>query len=171
MIPDFIYDAARLYHLVLVGYSANDPPMRYLLNAVAADGSRFDDLKERFTFFGMVATDAVAVEDWRGRGITPIGYDSANEHAMLGELLAEWARLSAVNGDRRVAEAAVRRAVRLPRDAASEANKDLFDHLFRRSNAGERLRIAEVATDAKADASWLEAMCKIGDDTDRRRSP
>ena len=27
VVPDFIYDAARLYHLVLVGYSANDPPM------------------------------------------------------------------------------------------------------------------------------------------------
>lgn len=37
VIPDFIYDAARLFHLVLVGYSANDPPMRYLLNSVAAD--------------------------------------------------------------------------------------------------------------------------------------
>jgi len=50
VVPDFIYDAARLFHLVLVGYSANDPPMRYLLNAVAADGTRFTDLKERFTF-------------------------------------------------------------------------------------------------------------------------
>jgi hypothetical protein len=28
VVPDFIYDAARLFHLVLVGYSANDPPMR-----------------------------------------------------------------------------------------------------------------------------------------------
>ncbi len=35
VVPDFIYDAACLYHLVLVGYSANDAPMRYLLNAVA----------------------------------------------------------------------------------------------------------------------------------------
>lgn len=75
VVPDFIYDAARLYHLVLVGYSANDPPMRYLLNAVAADGSRFDDLKERFTFFGTNAPDPVSLEDWRARGITPIYYD------------------------------------------------------------------------------------------------
>ncbi len=52
VVPDFIYDAARLFNLVLVGYSANDPPMRYLLNAVAADGTRFGDLKERFTFIG-----------------------------------------------------------------------------------------------------------------------
>ncbi|MGO8658270.1 hypothetical protein ACC771_22150, partial [Rhizobium ruizarguesonis] len=63
VVPDFIYDAARLFHLVLVGYSANDPPMRYLLNAVAADGSRFDDLKERFTFFGTNAPDPVSLED------------------------------------------------------------------------------------------------------------
>lgn len=40
---DLIYDAARLYNLVLVGYSANDPPMRYLLSAVAADTARFPD--------------------------------------------------------------------------------------------------------------------------------
>ena len=60
VVPDFIYDAARLFHLVLVGYSANDPPMRYLLNAVAADGTRFDDLTrimQRFEVFS--AFDAV----------------------------------------------------------------------------------------------------------------
>jgi len=68
VVPDFIYDAARLFNLVLVGYTANDPPMRYLLNAVAADGTRFDDLKERFTFIGDVhPPDPVALEDWKGR--------------------------------------------------------------------------------------------------------
>src|SRR6185503_21244419 len=80
VVPDFIYDAARLFHLVLVGYSANDPPMRYLLNAVAADGSRFNDLKERFAFVGTQSPDPVGLEDWKGRGITPISYDSARNH-------------------------------------------------------------------------------------------
>jgi hypothetical protein len=61
VVPDFIYDAARLFHLVLVGYSLNDPPMRYLLNAVAADGTRFDDLKERFIFFGTSSPDPVVI--------------------------------------------------------------------------------------------------------------
>lgn len=78
VVPDFIYDAARLFNLVLVGYSANDPPMRYLLNAVAADGSRFDDLKERFTIVGTDSPDPIGLEDWKGRGITPIQYDAAN---------------------------------------------------------------------------------------------
>ena len=57
LFPDLIYDAARLYHLVLVGYSADDPPMRYLLNAVAADEARFDDLRDRFVFVGTSDAD------------------------------------------------------------------------------------------------------------------
>lgn len=102
VVPDFIYDAARLYHLVLVGYSANDPPMRYLLNAVAADGNRFDDLKERFTFFGSNSPDSVALADWNGRGITPIHYDSTNNHGTLRTTLERWAALSAINGKKKL---------------------------------------------------------------------
>ena len=80
VVPEFIYEAARLFCLVLVGYSANDPPMRYLLNAVAADGNRFNDLQERFAFVGTnEVADPVLMEDWRARGITPIAYDSANK--------------------------------------------------------------------------------------------
>lgn len=93
VVPDFIYDAALLFHLVLVGYSANDPPMRYLLNAVAADGSRFDDLKERFAFVGMSSPhDPVEVADWRGRGITPIPYSPANDHSILTGTLKRWSK-------------------------------------------------------------------------------
>ncbi len=40
-ITSFLYDAARIFHLVLVGYSANDSPVRYLLNAIAGDERHF----------------------------------------------------------------------------------------------------------------------------------
>jgi len=67
--------------------------MRYLLNAVAADGTRFDDLKERFTFVGTNAPDPVVLEDWKGRGITPIPYNAANGHSALLDTLKRWASL------------------------------------------------------------------------------
>jgi hypothetical protein len=118
VVPDFIYDAARLFHLVLVGYSANDPPMRYLLNAVAADGTRFEDLKERFTFFGTDAPDPVAIEDWRARGITPIHYDAKNNHTALHSTLERWAELSAINGRKETVDVAIRRIVKATRAAA-----------------------------------------------------
>jgi len=169
VVPDFIYDAARLYHLVLIGYSANDPPMRYLLNAVAADGKRFDDLKERFTFFGTNSPDAVALADWNGRGITPIHYDSANGHDTLRVTLERWAALSAINGKQKTVDAELRRTVKTSRSAAKESDRDLFDHFFRRSNASERVRLSALVSDAKAEIGWLDAVVKVCAETERER--
>lgn len=171
VVPDFIYDAARLYHLVLVGYSANDPPMRYLLNAVAADGKRFDDLKERFTFFGTNSPDAVALADWNGRGITPIHYDSANSHDALRATLERWAALSAINGKKEIVDAELRRIVTTSRSAAMESDRDLLDHFFRRSNASERVRLSALISDAKAEIEWLDAVVKICAEAERGRRP
>ncbi len=159
VVPDFIYDAARLFHLVLVGYSANDAPMRYLLNAVAADGSRFGDLKERFAFVSMPESpDPVAIDDWKGRGITPIPYSSTNNHVALTETLRRWSVLSAVNGKQRFIDAELKRIVRKSRATALEAHRDLFDHLIRRSSPIERIRIASLVSKVRADLDWLDAI-------------
>jgi len=169
VVPDFIYDAARLFHLVLVGYSANDPPMRYLLNAVAADGTRFDDLKERFTFFGTDAPDPVAMEDWKARGITPIHYDARDNHIALRRVLERWAELSAITGKKETVDAEIRRIVRNSRGEVSEPDRDLFDHLIRRSNASERVRLSALASNAGADLGWLDAIVAIGAEKERGR--
>lgn len=167
-VSDFIYDAARLFNLVLVGYSANDPPMRYLLNAIAADGTRFYDLKERFTFIGAAAPDPTALEDWRGRGITPIHYDAVNGHSALLRVLQKWADLSAINGKKAVLDRELARIARASRANATEADRDLFDHLFRRSNSNERVRLATMLSERKADLEWLDAMAEIAAGDDRR---
>jgi hypothetical protein len=171
VVPDLIYDAARLFNLVLVGYSANDPPMRYLLNAVAADGTRFGDLKERFAFVGTSPPDPVSLEDWKGRGITPIPYDARDDHSLLTHTLKSWADMSAINGKRRIVDAAIKRIVRTGRGAASDADRDLFDHLIRRSDANERVRLSSLISKQKADLGWLEAIAGIAaeHDSERRR--
>jgi hypothetical protein len=160
-VPDFIYEAARLYHLVLVGYSANDPPMRYLLNAVAADGNRFEDLKERFAFVGYDSPDPVSVEDWKGRGITPISYDAANGHQALNLALERWASLSAINGKQVVVDREIRRIVGARRSSSNDADRDLFDHLFRRGDVNERARLSALASRHNADTGWLTAINEI----------
>jgi len=162
IVPDFIYDAARLYHLVLIGYSANDPPMRYLLNAVAADGKRFDDVKERFTLIGGGSTpDPIELEDWRGRGITPIHYNSAGGHIALLHALERWADLSTINGKPRLVDQEIRRITRTTRNGATTSDRDLFDHLIRRADSSERTRLMGVASKHGADLSWLDAAIRV----------
>lgn len=170
IVPDLIYDAARLFHLVLVGYSANDAPMRYLLNAVAADGSRFEDVKERFTFISADPIDPIVLEDWRGRGITPIHYDPADGHSRLVQALERWADLSAINGKQALVDAEIRRIVRSGRAAAEVADRDLFDHLIRRSDPTERARLSSVASKHGADMGWLDAIIGVTRETAGRRA-
>jgi len=169
VVPDFIYDAARLFNLVLIGYSANDPPMRYLLNAVAADVTRFGDLKERFAFVGTSAPDPVGLEDWKGRGITPVPYDVADDHLALLDTLERWAALSAINGKRSLVDAKVKSIVRTNRGAASDADRDLFDHLIRRSDSNERVRLSALASKQRADLGWLDAIAAIAAENDWER--
>jgi len=161
VVPDFVYDAARLFNIVLVGYSANDPPMRYLLNAVAADGTRFDDLKERYTFIGVSGSDPVQLEDWKGRGITPIPYNSADGHSALLQTFERWATLSAVNGKSNHLDREIRRIVSMSRSASAEADRDLFDHLIRRASPNERVRMSGVASRHHANHEWLSAIASI----------
>jgi hypothetical protein len=168
-VPDFIYDAARLYNLVLVGYSANDPPMRYLLNAVAADGTRFEDLKERFIFVGDESPDPIGLEDWRGRGITPIRYSATDGHSVLHATFERWARLSAINGQQRLVDAMLRRIVKTRRAASNDPDRDLFDHFIRRGDANERVRLSALASKHKADLGWLDAITAVTSEPDLER--
>lgn len=169
---DFVYDAARIYHLVLVGYRADDPPMRYLLHAITADQYRFDDLEERFVFVGMDEYDPVLLEDWRGRGIVPIKYDSTNNHESLRLTLERWAKLSVHAKDsKEVALAELERIVKTARAAAPDSDRDLFDHLFRRSNTDERQRMAKFVSEAKAEIGWLNVIADICRERPQERSP
>lgn len=161
LVPDFIYDSARLFNLVMVGYSANDAPMRYLLNAVAADGSRFDDLKERFAFIPQPTSSEPSIEDWQARGITPIPYERDAGHRQLLLTLEAWAKLSAVNGNVPAADKLISRSVATPRSRCTDQSKDFVDHMFRRATSRERMRISALMSRAKADTGWLQALCDV----------
>ena len=161
VVPDLIYDAVRLYHLVLVGYSANDSPMRYLLNAVAADAERFSDLKERFIFVGMSEDDPVELEDWRARGITPIRYDvQDSDHSQLQSTLAQWVKFSKINENRHV-DSELKKIVKVKRPEARDKDRDLFDHFIRRSDTNERERLSKLVSKHRADMGWLNAIVDV----------
>ena len=162
VVPDLIYDAARLYNLAFVGYRANDPPMRYLLNAIAADVTHFPDLKERFIFVSAGADDPVALEDWRARGITPIRYQSdGKDHSQLQHTLARWAQFTAANGKRSHIDRTMKDVVKTSRSKADDEDRDLFDHIIHRSDPLERRRLSALVSAHGADLGWLDAIVDL----------
>lgn len=154
-IPDFLYDASRIYQLVLIGYSADDPPMQYLLNAIAADANRFHDIKRPYIF--VPDSDATRLSDLKGRGLTPIAYKSAEKHLELTRTMEHWADLASPVGSQRFARRIVRLAVQNSARTASLADVHLVSHLIKHGSSNEIRDLAKIAG-RSGHLSWLTTM-------------
>ncbi|WP_415906499.1 SIR2 family protein [Neptuniibacter sp. QD72_48] len=80
----FIRGLLERYTVVLVGYKAEDPPVKYLLQGLNHDGKY--DSSRLYAFERGVPVDIEA--KWRDRGVTAIGY---SEHSALWETMEAWA--------------------------------------------------------------------------------
>ena len=93
----FSTELFRHYHVVFIGYRVEDPAMRYLVSALAAAREESpQQFKRPHTFapYGDgedAATAAEAEQQWKLKGITPLPYDTANDHQQLWIALGEWA--------------------------------------------------------------------------------
>jgi hypothetical protein len=88
----YIYDLVRAYTVVLVGYQADDPPMRYLLEALEADRERYLDLQNVYAFASCEAGQEDLVRAlWAAKAVEPIIYSvSGEDHSVLYESIVEW---------------------------------------------------------------------------------
>lgn len=158
-ITSFLYDAARIFRLVLVGYSANDSPVRYLLNAIAADERHFVDLKPRYAFVGCSVGDTRTPTEWRARGITPIPYDKANGHQALGDVLVEWSKSIPTTANAHNLAARLKAIAKiLPDSPEGTLAVPVLEYLARRSSNTERRELAKALSDAGAHPSWLTVL-------------
>jgi hypothetical protein len=158
---DFVYDAARIFRIVLVGYSASDAPMRYLLNAISGDTLRFLDLKPRYAFVPAAGDDPRLMADWNARGIVPIPYEQANGHTALEDALTAWAVSVPEPGREQWAIGRLRTITAKSRAEAPEHHKSLFAYLIERASLVERMRLVEVMVAAKAAPDWLDEVNRI----------
>lgn len=82
---DFVRELLDRYIAVFVGYSADDPPVRYLLQGLRRSAG---DRHQIYAFQEGPADLATA--RWDDRGVQAIAYDPANGHAALWESLKAW---------------------------------------------------------------------------------
>jgi hypothetical protein len=82
----FVKEILNKYVVVFVGYSADDPPVQYLLEALNGSAGSACGVYA----FQSGAHDDVAAK-WRHKGVTAIPYSEENAHKALWETLDAWA--------------------------------------------------------------------------------
>ena len=87
----FVSELFRNYTVCFVGYSLNDPVLRYMTDAVAVDRQRGESPPEIFAFQSYSKDKKKGqIGEWKGKNVTPILYLEDNQHAHLREILKTW---------------------------------------------------------------------------------
>ncbi|MDA8010163.1 MAG: SIR2 family protein, partial [Alphaproteobacteria bacterium] len=98
----FVLDMFRNYTVCFIGYSVEDPPIRYITDALIANSGRLSDPSHTPEMYAFIhySEDGEkrnqVKEEWDVRGITPILYyreDGDEYHKYLHDTLKEWSRI------------------------------------------------------------------------------
>lgn len=88
----FVSELFRNYTVCFVGYSINDPVLRYMMDALAADRLLGESPPEIFAFGSYSkGKEEQRANEWRAKNVTPILYREHNRHAYLHKTLRSWA--------------------------------------------------------------------------------
>jgi len=88
----FASELFRNYTVCFVGYSINDPVLRYMMDALAADRLLGESPPEMFAFGSFSkGKEEERINEWRTKNVTPILYREHNRHAYLHKTLRAWA--------------------------------------------------------------------------------
>ncbi|MEN6541013.1 anti-phage defense-associated sirtuin Dsr1 [Parvibaculum sp.] len=88
----FVSELFRNYTVCFVGYSINDPVLRYMMDALAADRLLGESPPEMFAFGSYSkGKEEQRANEWRAKNVTPILYREHNRHAYLHKTLRAWA--------------------------------------------------------------------------------
>jgi hypothetical protein len=164
VIGNYVYDLIRRYTLVLVGYSADDPPMRYLMDAIGEDASLFDDMNPPYaiTDLGVDLSDpCAAIEEavWRAKEMVPIFFrrrSGRRPFAPLWEsihLWADWARHETDWVERQLEE-----HTQSQRADASPFQRAFVQDLLGVLNVDELANAIRFLNNRRVDFAWIETL-------------
>ena len=88
----FVSELFRNYTVCFIGYSINDPVLRYMMDALAADRLLGESPPEMYAFGShSKGREEERANEWRAKNVTPILYREYNRHAYLHKTLRAWA--------------------------------------------------------------------------------
>lgn len=88
----FVSELFRNFTVCFVGYSINDPVLRYMMDALAADRLLGESPPEMFAFGSFSkGKELERASEWKAKNVTPILYREHQHHAYLHKTLHSWA--------------------------------------------------------------------------------
>ena len=87
----FVAELFRNFTICFVGYSINDPVLRYMTDALAADKLLGESPSEMFAFGSFSKTKELEQQnEWEAKNVTPILYREHRRHFYLHKTLRVW---------------------------------------------------------------------------------
>lgn len=156
----FVSELFRSYTICFVGYSINDPVLRYMMDALAADRLLGESPPEMFAFgsYSKGKKDERANE-WKAKNVTPILYAEHRKHAHLHKTLRAWANTyrDGVRGKERI----VVECAAVP-PSASTKQDDFVGRLLWALGDPSGLPAKHFADlDPAPVLEWLEPFCEL----------
>lgn len=91
----FVSELFRYYVVCFVGYGINDPVMRYMMDALAADELLGEGRPDAYAFASFRDGELEdTLEEWQAKGVSPLLYKvptGTSDHSALFRTLKEWA--------------------------------------------------------------------------------
>lgn len=88
----FVSELFRNFTVCFVGYSIDDPVLRYMMDALAADKMLGESSPEMYAFgCHSKGKETEAAKEWKAKNVTPILYRAHRRHAYLHRTLHVWA--------------------------------------------------------------------------------
>jgi SIR2-like domain len=167
VVANYVYDLVRRYKVVLVGYSADDPTMRYLMDAIGEDAALFDDMHRPYSIAARDPTDLVDplgdifVETWRAKNIEPIPYDLRviDRHGALWETLRQWAEWCRRDIEWVQEQSAV--AMALPLANADGFARNFVQDMFSVLDQNEQMKVIRFLNEKSVDLDWIDVAQQV----------
>ena len=90
----FMAELFRNFTICFIGYSINDPVLRYMTDALAADKLLGESPSEMFAFGSFSKKKELEQQnEWEARNVTPILYREHRRHYYLHKTLRDWSEI------------------------------------------------------------------------------
>ncbi|MFA7108558.1 MAG: SIR2 family protein, partial [Sphaerochaetaceae bacterium] len=92
----FLGQLFKKYSVCFIGYSLEDPIVRYMTDAITGTRNNGENPPEMFSFCSYNKKEELQekeyiINKWKSKGITPIPYYEENDHHLLNETIFSWA--------------------------------------------------------------------------------